>query len=86
MQVGSVVPGTAGLNGFVNEGLRSVGGALRRAEYLLFAGGQQVARRNAWDAVCENRRHAADREATATALGALAARTDAARDSASVLR
>ncbi|AXI77177.1 hypothetical protein [Peterkaempfera bronchialis] len=77
MQVGTVVPGTVGLNGFVNGGLRSVGGALRRAESVLFAGGQQVARRNAWDAVCENRRHAADRAETATVLGALAARTDA---------
>ena len=39
-----------------------VGGALRRAEALLLAGGQRTARRNAWDAVCENRRHALDRQ------------------------
>ena len=36
--------------------------ALRRAESVLLAGGQQTARRNAWDAVCENRRHALDRQ------------------------
>jgi hypothetical protein len=79
MQVGTVVPGSVGLNGFVNGGLRSVGGALRKAESVLFSSGQQVARRNAWDAVCENRRHAADRAETATVLGALAARTDSAQ-------
>ncbi|MCD0481735.1 hypothetical protein LO771_04730 [Streptacidiphilus sp. ASG 303] len=78
MQVGTVVPGAAGINGFVT--------ALRMAESVLFSGGQQVARRNAWDAVCENRRQAADRAETATVLGALAAaRTTAAQD-ASVLR
>jgi hypothetical protein len=32
------------------------------AESVLLSGGQQTARRNAWDAVCENRRHAQDRE------------------------
>jgi hypothetical protein len=37
-------------------------GALRRAESVLLSGGQQTARRNAWDAVCENRRHALDRQ------------------------
>ncbi|GAA1182335.1 hypothetical protein F4556_005423 [Kitasatospora gansuensis] len=39
--------------------------ALRRTERLLLAGGQQRARRNAWSAVCENRRHAADRSEAA---------------------
>jgi hypothetical protein len=66
-----VAPRTAGLNGFVNGRLRSVGGALRIAESVLLSGGQQVARRNAWDAVCENRRYAADREETAGVLGPL---------------
>ncbi len=43
-------------------GIRSVGGsALRLAESVLLAGGQRQARQNAWAAVCENRRHAADR-------------------------
>ncbi|MFD7412857.1 hypothetical protein [Kitasatospora purpeofusca] len=42
--------------------LRSVGTALRLAESVLLAGGQRQARRNAWAAVCENRRHAAARE------------------------
>ncbi len=37
-------------------------GALRRAESVLLSGGQRTARRNAWDAVCENRRHALDRQ------------------------
>ncbi|MFJ8430150.1 hypothetical protein ACIQ9P_02485 [Kitasatospora sp. NPDC094019] len=42
--------------------LRSVGTALRLAESVLLAGGQRQARRNAWAAVCENRRYAAARE------------------------
>lgn len=46
---------TAGLAGLA-------AGALRRAESVLFAGGQQTARRNAWDSVCENRRLALDRQ------------------------
>ncbi|MFJ6213829.1 hypothetical protein ACIQGZ_10940 [Streptomyces sp. NPDC092296] len=79
MQVGTVVPGAVGINGLVNGGLRSVGGAIRIAESMLLAGGRQVALQNAWDAVCENRRHAADRAETATLLGALETRTDAAR-------
>ncbi|MER8104811.1 hypothetical protein [Kitasatospora sp. NPDC094016] len=41
--------------------IRSVGVALRLAESVLLAGGQQQARRNAWAAVCENRQYAADR-------------------------
>lgn len=41
---------------------QNVASALRMAESVLFAGGQQTARRNAWDAVCENRRHARDRK------------------------
>lgn len=48
-----------------SAGLRSVGSALRLAESVLLAGGQQHARRNAWRAVCENRRYAADRERAA---------------------
>ncbi|MFI6446527.1 hypothetical protein [Kitasatospora sp. NPDC050543] len=45
--------------------IRSVGTALRLAESVLLAGGQRQARRNAWAAVCENRRHAADRAQSA---------------------
>ncbi|MGW2373241.1 MULTISPECIES: hypothetical protein [Kitasatospora] len=41
--------------------IRSVGAALRFAESVLLAPGQRHARRNAWAAVCENRRYAADR-------------------------
>ncbi|MFD4654259.1 hypothetical protein ACFWP2_01390 [Kitasatospora sp. NPDC058444] len=41
--------------------IRSVGVALRFAESVLLAPGQRHARRNAWAAVCENRRYAADR-------------------------
>ncbi|GAA1393981.1 hypothetical protein GCM10009639_27640 [Kitasatospora putterlickiae] len=41
--------------------IRSVGVALRFAESVLLSGGQRQARRNAWAAVCENRRYAADR-------------------------
>jgi hypothetical protein len=48
--------------GLLSGSLRSVGDALRMAESVLLSGGQQTARRNAWDAVCENRRHAQDRE------------------------
>ncbi|MGW6918650.1 hypothetical protein ACWGB8_33255 [Kitasatospora sp. NPDC054939] len=51
--------------GIGTVGIRTVGTALRLAESLLLAGGQQQARRNAWRAVCENRRDAADREHTA---------------------
>ncbi|MHA6759377.1 hypothetical protein [Streptacidiphilus sp. PAMC 29251] len=54
---------TGGIStGLLSGGLRSVGGALRMAESVLLGSGQQTARRNAWDAVCENRRHARDRE------------------------
>lgn len=38
--------------------IRSVGNALRMAEIVLI----RTARRNAWVAVCENRRFAADRD------------------------
>ncbi|BFV59682.1 hypothetical protein KCMC57_up47860 [Kitasatospora sp. CMC57] len=38
---------------------------LRRTERMLLTGGQQRARRNAWSAVCENSRHAADRSQAA---------------------
>ncbi|GAB2594846.1 hypothetical protein GCM10027168_29320 [Streptomyces capparidis] len=41
---------------------RPVAGALRAVEtYLLRGGGQRTARRNAWSAVCEDRRRAQDR-------------------------
>ncbi|MEV0187350.1 hypothetical protein AB0I39_02280 [Kitasatospora purpeofusca] len=50
--------------------LRSVGTALRLAESVLLAGGQRQARRNAWAAVCENRRHAAARELDGGPVGA----------------
>ncbi|MFC5908071.1 hypothetical protein [Streptacidiphilus monticola] len=40
---------------------KQVGEALRIAESVLLSGGQQTARRNAWSAVCENRRLAQDR-------------------------
>ncbi|MFC1412955.1 hypothetical protein ACEZCY_08575 [Streptacidiphilus sp. N1-12] len=54
---------TGGIStGLLSGGLRSFGGALRIAESVLLGSGQQTARRNAWDAVCENRRHAQDRE------------------------
>ncbi|MBV2153679.1 hypothetical protein [Kitasatospora sp. SUK 42] len=47
--------------------IRSVGTALRFAESVLLAPGQQQARRNAWAAVCENREYAADRRHNASA-------------------
>jgi hypothetical protein len=47
---------------------RSLTTALRMAESVFFGGGQQTARRNAWDAVCENRRHARDRQETERVL------------------
>ncbi|MGW2249875.1 hypothetical protein ACWCXH_06700 [Kitasatospora sp. NPDC001660] len=49
--------------------IRSVGVAVRFAESVLMAGGQRQARRNAWAAVCENRRYAADRRHDALAAG-----------------
>ncbi|MEU9041174.1 MULTISPECIES: hypothetical protein [unclassified Kitasatospora] len=58
--------------------IRSVGVALRFAESVLLAPGQRHARRNAWAAVCENRRHAADRRHDAMAVesaGTAAARS-----------
>jgi hypothetical protein len=42
--------------------------ALRRTERMILTGGQQRARLNAWSAVCENRRHAADRTEAAELL------------------
>ncbi|MEV7183456.1 hypothetical protein [Kitasatospora sp. NPDC093102] len=50
--------------------IRSMGVALRFAESVLLAPGQQHARRNAWAAVCENRRYAADRQHDDAAAGA----------------
>ncbi|MFJ8627413.1 hypothetical protein ACIRD3_31855 [Kitasatospora sp. NPDC093550] len=47
--------------------IRSMGAALRFAESVLLAPGQRHARRNAWAAVCENRRYAADRRHDAVA-------------------
>ncbi|MFF2145173.1 hypothetical protein ACIRYZ_05115 [Kitasatospora sp. NPDC101155] len=52
--------------------IRSVGVALRFAESVLLAPGQRHARLNAWAAVCENRRYAADRRHDALAGGAAA--------------
>lgn len=49
-------------SGLLSGSLRSMGEALRMAESVLLGGGQQTARRNAWDAVCENRRYARDRD------------------------
>ncbi|WP_431678225.1 hypothetical protein [Kitasatospora sp. KL5] len=59
--------------GLLSAGVPSVAGALRYAESVLLAGGQRQARRNAWAAVCENRRHAAERELDAAAEGPLSA-------------
>ncbi|MEV7025577.1 hypothetical protein [Kitasatospora sp. NPDC093558] len=56
--------------------IRSVGVAVRFAESVLMAGGQRHARRNAWAAVCENRRYAADRHHdTPTAAGGAGAKS-----------
>lgn len=41
--------------------LGQVTDALRAVEAFLMRGGQQTARRNAWNAVCEDRRRAQDR-------------------------
>lgn len=54
--------------------IRSVGVALRFAESVLLAPGQRHARRNAWAAVCENRRYAADRRHDDAAAGTAPAR------------
>ncbi|MBB4922938.1 hypothetical protein [Kitasatospora kifunensis] len=48
----------------------TIGAAIRLAESVLLAPGRRVARHNAWTAVCENRRHAADREAARASLSA----------------
>ncbi|MFF7631883.1 hypothetical protein ACFZB9_01835 [Kitasatospora sp. NPDC008050] len=48
----------------------TIGTAIRLAESLLLAPGRRQARRNAWSAVCENRRHAADRAAAQAGLPA----------------
>ncbi|MEV7771800.1 hypothetical protein [Kitasatospora sp. NPDC086791] len=53
--------------------IRSVRVALRFAESVLLAPGQQHARRNAWASVCENRQHAADRRHDAVAVEAAGA-------------
>ncbi|MGF1431790.1 hypothetical protein [Kitasatospora sp. LaBMicrA B282] len=52
----------------------TIGTAIRLAESLLLAAGRRQARLNAWSAVCENRRHAADREAARVSLRATAGR------------
>ncbi|WP_369184241.1 hypothetical protein [Streptomyces sp. Y1] len=54
-----------------------VGVALRFAESVLLAPGQRRARRNAWAAVCENRRYAADRRHDAAATATTATATTA---------
>ncbi|MCU7825161.1 hypothetical protein KSNIM_26685 [Kitasatospora sp. DSM 101779] len=61
--------------GLLPARMPSVGGALRYAESVLLAGGQRQARRNAWAAVCENRRHAAERELDAGAASPLRRRS-----------
>lgn len=60
--------------------IRSVGVALRFAESVLLAPGQRHARSNAWAAVCENRRYAADRrhDDDAVAAGTAGTAVDAA--------
>nr|WP_189129703.1 hypothetical protein [Wenjunlia tyrosinilytica] len=45
-----------------------VADALRAVEAILLRGGQQTARRNAWAAVCEDRRRARDRREAQTVL------------------
>ena len=77
MQVSDIGAGSpAARPGSVPGSLRSsVGDALRRAETLLWRGGQQRARRNAWDAVCENRRQARDRQEAEHLLGMSAGST-----------
>ncbi|MCX4749507.1 hypothetical protein OG455_29030 [Kitasatospora sp. NBC_01287] len=52
----------------------TIGTAIRLAESVLLAGGRRQARLNAWSAVCENRRHAADREAARASLSAAGGR------------
>ncbi|MER5501762.1 MULTISPECIES: hypothetical protein [unclassified Streptomyces] len=50
----------------------SVTDALRAVESLLLGGGQRTARRNAWNAVVEDRRRAKDRVETEYVLEAAA--------------
>jgi hypothetical protein len=51
-----------------------VTGALRAMEAILLrGGGQRTARRNAWAAVCEDRRRARDRHEAQSVLGVLGA-------------
>ena len=50
-----------------------VTGALRAVESFLLAGGQQTARRNAWAAVCEDRKRARDRHEALSLLDSAAA-------------
>lgn len=45
-----------------------VTGALRAVETFLLSGGQQTARRNAWNAVCEDRKRARDRREALSVL------------------
>ncbi|GAA3173346.1 MULTISPECIES: hypothetical protein [Streptomyces] len=52
----------------------SVTGALRAVEALLLGGGQRTARRNAWDAVLEDRRRAGERQEAQDVLEAAATR------------
>jgi hypothetical protein len=55
--------------------LPSVTEALRAMESLLLSGGQRTARRNAWTAVLEDRRRAADRAEAQSVLEGVADRT-----------
>ncbi|MFF7456227.1 hypothetical protein [Kitasatospora sp. NPDC008115] len=66
--------------------MRSMGVALRFAESVLLSGGQRQARRNAWAAVCENRRYAADRRHDALLSGTPAGAAGGARTGAAAGR
>jgi hypothetical protein len=50
-----------------------VAGALRAMEAILLRGGQRTARRNAWAAVCEDRKRALARREAQSVLGVLPA-------------
>ena len=54
-----------------------VTGALRVVEAFLLGGGQQTARRNAWNAVLEDRRRAKDRRDAQHVLDALSSKRSA---------
>jgi hypothetical protein len=76
MHVDQSAPGTA--YGSVTDALRAV------ETFLLRGGGLQTARRNAWNAVCEDRRRAQDRREAQHVLETLT-RAPAAPSTASAL-